>query len=89
MNQQQQPSLAQKEAQVQLAKIAIERDQFQSNRQAAITFDVSEATLRNRRARIPSRHDYTPNSRLLTDLEEEVLKLYILKLHSRGHPPNL
>jgi hypothetical protein len=89
MNQQQQPSLVPKEAQVQLAKLAIERNQFQSNRRAAKTYNAPETTLRRRRAGILSRRDCLANSRLLTDLEEEVLKQHVLELHSRGHPPNL
>jgi len=68
MSQQPQPSLAQKEARIQLAKNAIEQGQFQSERLAASTYNVSCRTLQRRRAGIKSRHNIPANQRLLTDL---------------------
>lgn len=89
MSQQRPPTLCQKEAKIQLAKNAIEQGQFQSNRKAAKTYNVNRETLRLRRAGIKSRRDCTANSRLLDDLEEEVIVQHILELDSRGHPPSL
>jgi hypothetical protein len=73
MPQQPQPSFTQKEAKVQLAKNAIEQGQIQSQRRAAITYNTSRRTVQRRRDGILPRRDCTPNSKLLTDLEEEVL----------------
>jgi DDE superfamily endonuclease len=89
MSQQQQPSIAQKEARIQLAKCALERGQIQSGRNAAKTYEASETTLRRRRAGIKPRRDCTPNSRILTDLEECVIVQNILDLVSHGTPPSL
>ena len=89
MDQQQRFHSISKEAQIQLAKSAIEKSQIQSNRSAAKIHSIPLETLRRRRAGIPSRRDCTPNSRKLTDLEEEVIVRHIFELHSRGTPPNL
>ena len=91
MSQQPQPSLAQKEARIQLAKNAIEQGQFQSKRLAARTYNASCRTLQQRHARIKSRHNIPANQRLLTDLEEEVLVQHILDLDLdlHGYPPSL
>ena len=86
---QSQSSKAQKEAAIQIAKSAIEKGQFSSNRRAARAYGASEATLRRRRAGMKSRQDSTPNSRLLSDLEEDVLKKHILSLDSQGFSPTL
>jgi hypothetical protein len=83
------PSLAQKEAKIQLAKTAIEKHQIQSNRNAAKVYDVNRETLRLRRAGRVARHDYRPKSRLLLDLEESVVVERILDLDLRGFPPTL
>jgi hypothetical protein len=85
----QQLGRTQKEAQIQLAKGAIERGQISSNRRAAKIYGAVESTLRNRRAGIKSRGDCVSNARLLTDLEEKVLVERILELDLHGHPPNL
>lgn len=44
-------------------------------------------TLRDRRAGKPARRDCQPNSKKLTQLEEEVIVKYILDLDLRGFPP--
>jgi hypothetical protein len=79
----------QKETNIQLAKEAIKRDQIQSSRGAAKTFNANRETLRQRVAGRRARRDCTPNSRLLTDWEEQVLIQYILDLDTRGFGPNL
>ena len=44
-------------------------------------------TLRDRRAGKPARRDCQPNSKKLTELEEEVIVRYILDLDTRGFAP--
>jgi hypothetical protein len=48
---------------------------------------VAEATLRRRRAGMPARRDCQPNSKNLTQLEEEVIIRHILDLDQRGFAP--
>ena len=48
---------------------------------------MPETTLRRRRAGVPARPDCQPNSRKLTDLEEEIIVRHILDLDSRGFAP--
>jgi hypothetical protein len=79
------PSLSQayaasREGNIHLALSALSRKQIQSQRIAAQTFDVSRSTLARRRARKPARRDCQPNSRKLTQLEEEVIVKHILDL---------
>jgi uncharacterized protein YoaH (UPF0181 family) len=50
---------------------------------------VLRTTLRDRRARRPSRADTMANSRNLTATEEQVIVEHILKLVARGFPPRL
>jgi len=54
------------EADIQLAISATTRNQLQSDRDAARTFEVARMTLTRRRAGIPARRDCQPNSRKLT-----------------------
>lgn len=89
MNQQNSTQLAQKEGRILLALSALNSSQFSSVRQAAMTFDVPESTLRSRRAGITTRRDCEPNSKKLTKTEESVIVQYILELNSRGFPPKL
>ncbi|KAF1922373.1 uncharacterized protein M421DRAFT_45694, partial [Didymella exigua CBS 183.55] len=63
--------LASNEADVQLAIFSISSHQIQSNRRAATIFSVSERTIRRRRAGIPAQHDCQPNSKKLTESEEQ------------------
>jgi hypothetical protein len=86
---QQQYTQTHKEARIQLARSAIEGGQLQSGRHAAKVYNACETTLRRRRAGIKSRKDCTPNSRILTDLEEYTIVQNILNLVSRGTPPTL
>ena len=76
-----------KEADIQLAISSIQSKQIQGNRPAAAVYDVPETTLRRRRAGIPARRDCQPNSRKLSQREEEVIVRYILDLDTRGFAP--
>ena len=84
MPQQQHLQKRSNEADVQLAKLAIEQGQIQSIKEAAIIFNVAERTLRNRLNGMPSRSDCTPNSKKLTDLEEQAIIDYALDINTRG-----
>ena len=79
--------LASNEADVQLAILSINSCQIQSNRNAAAVYNVSERTIRRRRAGKPARRDCQPNSKKLTQVEEEVIVQYILDLDQRGFAP--
>ncbi|KAF2260646.1 hypothetical protein CC78DRAFT_409295, partial [Lojkania enalia] len=70
MQQLPQPQSIYQEGQVLLAISAINQDQIQSVQSAAATYSIPQTTLRDRRAGKPSRHDYEPNSKKLTKLEE-------------------
>ena len=48
---------------------------------------MSERTIRRRRVGNPARGDCQPNSKKLTQLEEEVVVKYILDLDLRGFAP--
>ena len=50
-------------------------------------YNVPRSTLRDRRAGKPLRRDCQPNSKKLTELEEEVIVSYILDLDQRGFAP--
>ncbi|KAF7572914.1 hypothetical protein PtrM4_078190 [Pyrenophora tritici-repentis] len=75
------------EADIQLAISSINAHQIQGTRTAAVVYNVAETTLRRRRAGIPARRDCRPNSRKLTQREEEVIVSYILHLDQRGFAP--
>src|SRR3546814_854252 len=71
-----------------MAKMAIEQDQFRSNRAAAASFNVNKDTLRNRRNGIPSRRDCVPNSKKLSSTEEKVIISHVLDVDERGFQLN-
>ena len=75
------------EADVQLAILAINSHQIIANRRAADVYNVPESTLRDRRAGKAARRDCQPNSKKLTQLEEEVIVSHILDLDLRGFAP--
>jgi hypothetical protein len=75
------------EADIQLAISAINNTQIIHVRRAALTFDVPESTLRDRRAGKPAQRDCQPNSRKLTQREEEVITGHILNLDLRRFAP--
>lgn len=69
---------------INLANLAIEKGQVQSNQAAAALYKVNKNTLNNRRMGKPSRRDCVANSRILTDLEERVIIDNALDVNSRG-----
>src|SRR4051812_33128490 len=75
------------EADIQLAISSINTRQIQGTRDAAVVYNVPEATLRRRRAGTPAQGDCQPNSRKLTQGEEEVIISHILSLDQRGFAP--
>ena len=75
------------EANIQLTLASLNRNQIQTVRAAAQTFSVPRTTLRERRAGKPARRDCQPNSKKLTQLEEEVIISHILDLDQRGFAP--
>src|SRR5689334_4310326 len=79
--------LVSNKADVQLAISSIKSHQIQSNRRAAAVYNVSEQTIRRQRAGKLARRDCQPNSKKLTQLEEEVIIKYILDLDLRGFAP--
>jgi hypothetical protein len=87
MPQPQQALLRSSEADIQLTLSSLNRNQIQTVRAAARTFSVPRTTLRERRAGKPARRDCQPNSRKLTQVEEEVIVSYILDLDQRGFAP--
>ena len=84
MSQQQHELPTQKEARIQLAIQAIERDATLSLRRAATTYNVSLSTLSDRRAGKPFRRDCPSNSMRLTMSEEQAIVQHILDLDLRG-----
>jgi hypothetical protein len=62
-----------KEARVILALKAIRNNGKLSLRAIAKLYDVLELTLHSRRVGVPTRHDATPNSKKLTQSEEEAI----------------
>jgi hypothetical protein len=78
---------ASREADTHLAISALQQNQIQAEAVAAQTFDVPRTTLHRRRAGKPARRDCQPNSKKLTEVEEEVIIRYILDLDQRGFSP--
>jgi hypothetical protein len=79
--------LASYKANMHLAILGLQQNQFQSEAVAARTFNISRDTLHRRRAGKPARRDCQPNSKKLTQLEEEVVVRHILNLDQRGFAP--
>jgi DNA-binding Lrp family transcriptional regulator len=77
------------EARTLLALQALQNNPRLSIRRVAKTYRVSDHRLRRRQQGIQSRRDTIPNSRRLSDLEEEIIVQFILDLDSRGFPPRL
>jgi hypothetical protein len=75
------------EAHIHLAISALQQKQISTEAAAAQTFNVPRTTLHRRRAGKPSRRDCQPNSKKLTQLEEDVTTSYILELDKRGFAP--
>jgi hypothetical protein len=87
MPQHQQALARSSEADIQLTISSLNKHQIKTVRAAAQAFNVPRTTLRDRRAGKPARRDCQPNSRKLTQLEEEVIVSYILDLDQRGFAP--
>ena len=58
----------------------IDSHQLQSNRRATSIYSVSKQTIHRQRAGVPARRDCQPNSKKLTQLEEEAIIRHILNL---------
>ena len=72
-----------------LALQALQNNPKLSIRRAAEIYSIHYRTLHRRQKGIQSRRDTIPNSRKLSNLEEEILIHFILDLDSRGFPPRL
>ena len=88
MPQQQHAQLPSNEARIQLAKLAIKNNQFQSARAAAKSFKTCPRTLSRRLNGMPSRNDCPPNSKNLTILEEQTLIEHAIDVDNRGFQLN-
>jgi hypothetical protein len=77
------------EARILLALQALQNDQNLSLRRASGIYKVPFETLRRRQNGIQSRRDSGPNSRRLSDLEEQTIVQFILDLDSRGFPSRI
>ena len=77
------------EARVILAIEAVQNKKKTSIRAAAKIYNVADRTIRRRLAGRPARRDTTPNSRRLTQSEEEAIVRYVLELGARSFPPRL
>jgi len=87
MPQPQQALLCLSKNNIQLTILSITTQQIRTERATARTFNVPRMTLRDRRAGKPPRHDCQPNSKKLTQREEEVIVSHILSLDQRGSAP--
>jgi hypothetical protein len=75
------------QADILLASTSLDSQQLSSSRRAALVYNVPKSTLNDRRAGRPARRDCQPNSKKLTQLEEQVITSYILDLDLRGFAP--
>jgi hypothetical protein len=74
-------------ADVQPAISSIENGQIESVYCAAAVYNIPETTLCHQRAGIAAQRNCPPNSKKLTQQEEEVIAQYILDLDQRGFAP--
>ncbi|KAM5529749.1 transposase [Fusarium oxysporum f. sp. phaseoli] len=77
------------EARTLLALQALQNNPELRTRRAAKMYEISEPRLRRRRNGIQSRCNSIPNSRKLSDLEEQIIVQFVLDLDSRGFPSRL
>ena len=87
MPQHQQALIHSNEANIQLSISSLNKNQIRSVRATAQTYNAPRTTLRDRRAGRPARRDCQPNSKKLSQLEEEVIVSCILDLDQRGFAP--
>lgn len=76
------------EANVQLAKLAIEQGQFRSIREDAKAYNVSRKTLKRCTNGIALRSDCVPNSKKLTKKEEKAIINHTIDVDARGFQLN-
>jgi len=76
-----------REPDIYLAISALDQRQIITERSAARTYEVPRTTLQRRRDGTRARRDCQPNTKKLTQLEEEVIVSYILDLDQRGFAP--
>ena len=89
MAQQRNALLLEHEGRLQLALQAYNRNEFKSYRAAANAFNVKSLRLSKRARGVPFQLKTPPNSRKLTQSEEQTIIQYILDLNSRGFSPQL
>jgi len=77
------------EAKINLTLRALQKNSKLKIQAVAKLYEVDRETLRYRRASRPARRDIPANSRKLTDLEENTIVQYIIKLYSREFHPRL
>jgi hypothetical protein len=78
-----------KEARVNLALGALQNNKKLSLRAAAKIYNVPRMTLARRRVGKAARRDTAPNSKNLTQSEEDAIVQYIIELVARSFPPRL
>ncbi|KAJ3453223.1 hypothetical protein MRS44_018878 [Fusarium solani] len=71
------------------AGLAMKTNKKLTIRAAAKVYNIPRTTLARRRDGRPARRDTLPNSRKLTELEEDAIVQYILELCERSFPPRL
>jgi hypothetical protein len=89
MSQQQPSQLLLDNARIELAKQAIRKSQFKSQRAAAKVFKVSRTTLGYQLRGKQPRRDCEANSKKLSNLEEDIISEHILDRVLRGYLPSL
>jgi hypothetical protein len=77
------------ERDILLALQVIQKNPKLSIRRAAAIYNIPFSILQARRAGRTSRRDNTPNSRIMTDLEEDVIVKHVLDLDARAFPPRI
>jgi hypothetical protein len=77
------------EARALLALQTLQNNTKLSIQRAAKNYDISEYRLRRRQHGIQPRRDSIPNSRTLSDLDEQIIVQFVLDLDSRGFPSRL
>jgi hypothetical protein len=68
---------------------AIQKDPKFSIRRAAAIYNIPFSILQARRAGRISRRDNIPNSRIITDLEKDVIIKHVFDLDARAFPPRI
>jgi hypothetical protein len=89
MPQQQRHKQRSKEADIQLAELAIEQGRIQFISEAAETYNVSKCTLCDCVNRIASRDNCAPNLKVLLNLEEQVIIYHALEADAHRFQLNL